>query len=112
MRNSHVWFNALPALIANYNARPSRALALNGRLRAPADIGGEEEEAVRELDYKRAVAVRDATDDSEIEPGSRVRLQLSKTKAFAKSKFSKANEHSWTTDVYVVLARAGPNSFD
>ena len=88
-----------------------RLMGARVRPRALADIGGEEEEQVCEQDYKRAVAVREATDDSEIEPGSRVRLQLSKTKAFAKSKFSKAHEHTWTTAVYIVIAHAGPNSF-
>ena len=42
---------------------------------------------MREQDHKRAVAVADATDDSKIQPGTRVRFQLSKTKQAQRAGF-------------------------
>ena len=38
-------------------------------------------------------------------------MQYSKTKAGAKDKFSKAHEVSWTSEIYEVVKRVGPNSF-
>ena len=106
-RGSHVWYDVLPQLIANFNSRPSRAL---GGL-APEDIGPDEEDAIREADLERAQTVRASTDESGIEPGTRVRLQYSKTKAGAKDKFSKSHEVSWTPEIYEVVRPVGPNSF-
>ena len=40
-----------------------------------------------------------------------MRLQYSKTKAGAKDKFKKSHEINWTSEIYTVAARAGPNSF-
>ena len=98
-RGSHVWYDVLPQLIAKFNSRPSRAL---GGL-SPDDIGPEEEEVIREADQDRARAVRADTDKSGVGPGSRVRLQYSKTKAGGKDKFAKAHEVSWTSEIYEVL---------
>jgi hypothetical protein len=111
LRDSHVWYDVLPEIIANYNSRPSRALARNGTPRAPVDIGPREEAHIRDKDYSRAQEIGDIIDDGNIGPGSRVRLQFSKTKAGAKSKFSKAQEISYTTEIYTVIQRVGPNSF-
>jgi hypothetical protein len=97
----------LPELIANYNARPSRAL--DGK--APADIGPEEEEAVRQVDFERVKSVGADVDKTGVGPGTRVRLLYSKTKAGGKDKFAKAQEHVWTSEIYSIIARVGPNSF-
>jgi len=64
LTNSHVWIDALPALIANYNTRPSRALDAAGKHLAPADIGPEEEQKLREADILRAAEVRKLIDES------------------------------------------------
>ena len=107
VKDSHVWYNVLPQLIANYNARPSRALA--GK--APKDIGPEEETKVRDADYERAANIGSETDNTDIGAGTKVRLQYSKTKAGGKDKWAKAHENTFTTKIYTVLERAGPNSF-
>ena len=106
-RSSHVWYDVLPQLIANFNSRPSRAL---GGL-SPDDIGPEEEEIIREIDHEKSQKVRADIDKSGVEPGSRVRLQYSKTKEGGKDKFAKAHEVSWTSEIYEVIKRVGPNSF-
>lgn len=107
VNDSHVWYDVLPQLIANYNARPSRALG--GK--APEDIGAEEEAAVRAKDQEPAAAVADDTDESKVGPGTRVCLPYCKNKAGSKDKGAKSHENSWTTEIYTELERAGPNSF-
>ena len=107
VRGSHVWYDKLPELIANFNGRPSRAL---GGL-SPDEIGPEEEQIIREMDLERAQKVRAIVDDSGVRPGTRVRLQYSKTKMGGKDKFSKAHEVTWTPEIYEVVKRVGPNSF-
>jgi len=109
--NSHVWVDALPALIANYNTRPNRALDAAGKHLAPADIGPEEEQKLREADIVRAAEVRKLIDESGVGPGARVRLLYARTKAGSKDKFAKSHENLWTTEIYNVLSRVGPNSF-
>ena len=107
VRDSHVWYNVLPQLIKNYNARPSRALG--GK--APADIGPEEEAKVREADYERAMHAGLDVDKTDVGPGTRVRLQYSKTKAGSKDRWAKSHENTFTTEIYTLVHRAGPNSF-
>lgn len=111
LTNSHVWVDALPAIISNYNTRPSRALDAAGKHLAPADIGPEEEQKLREADLLRAAEVRKMIDESGVGPGARVRLLYSRTKAGSKDKFAKSHENPWTTEIYNVISRAGPNSF-
>ena len=111
LTSSHVWVDALPAIIANYNTRPNRALNAVGKHLAPADIGPEEEQKLRESDLLRSEEVRKLIDESGVGPGSRVRLLYARTKAGSKDKFAKSHENLWTTEIYNVLSRAGPNSF-
>jgi hypothetical protein len=55
VRDSHVWYDVLPNLIDNYNARPSRSLALGKQLRrAPEDIGPTEDAEIREHDLAQS----------------------------------------------------------
>ena len=108
---SHVWEDVLPALIANYNSRPNRGLVAAGRQLAPIDIGPKEELMIRADDLHRAKAVREEVDASGLGPGARVRLLYARTKAGSKDKFAKSHENMWTTEIYEVVARAGPNSF-
>ena len=71
VRGSHVWYDKLPELIANFNGRPSRAL---GGM-SPDEIGPEEEQIIREMDLERAQKVRAIVNDSGVGPGTRVVLQ-------------------------------------
>jgi hypothetical protein len=112
VRDSHVWYDVLPNLIDNYNARPSRSLALGKQLRrAPEDIGPTEDAEIREHDLAQVKKLGESVDASGVGPGTRVRLQYSKTKAGDKDKFKKSHENSWTTEIYTILKRTGPNSF-
>lgn len=107
--NSHVWYPHLDALLANYNSRPNQGLAAAlGRKIAPADVTADDEFAVQLADSRRAAEVRRRTDASGVGLGSRVRLLVSQT---TKNKFSKSNEQTWTSEIYTVESRAGPNSF-
>jgi len=99
----------LPALIANYNTRPSRALDAAGKHLAPAV--GPKEQKLRETDIVRAAEVRKLIDESGVGPGAKVRLLYARTKAGSKDKFAKSHENLWTTEIYNVLSRVGPNSF-
>ena len=98
----------MPALIHNYN---SRGLAAAGRQLAPIDIGPKEEVVLRADDLQRAKAVHEEVDSSGVGPGARVRLLYARTKAGSKDKFAKSHENMWTTEIYSVVDRAGPNSF-
>ena len=40
-----------------------------------------------------------------------MRLLYARTKAVSKDKFAKSHENMWTTEIYSVVDRAGPNSF-
>ena len=111
VRGSHVWVDALQELIHNYNSRPNRGLVAAGRKLAPVDIGPKEETLLRADDLARAKEVREEVDESGIKPGTRVRLLYSRTKAGSKDKFAKSHENLWTTEIYSVAERAGPNSF-
>ena len=110
--NSHVWYPHLEALLTNYNSRPNQGLAAAlGRKLAPDDVTANDEFEIQLADSRRAADVRRRTDASGIGPGSRVRLLVSQTRLGAKSKFSKGNEQTWTSEIYIVESRAGPNSF-
>ena len=111
VRGSHVWVDALQDIIANYNSRPNRGLVAAGPHMAPIDIGPKEETLLRADDIHRAKAVREEVDESGVGPGSRVRLLYARTKAGSKDKFAKSHENMWTTEIYSVVDRAGPNSF-
>ena len=66
---------------------------------------------MRADDLARAKAVREEVNESGVGPGSQVRLLYSRTKAGSKDRFAKSHENMWTTEIYSVAERAGPNSF-
>jgi hypothetical protein len=111
IQGSHEWVDALPNIIANYNSRPNRGLKAAGTKLAPEDIGDKEETLLRLDDLHRAKAVRDEVDERGVMPGTRVRLLYARTKAGSKDKFAKSHSAVWTTEIYDVVSRAGPNSF-
>ena len=84
LRGSHVWADVLPMLIKNYNERPSRSLVAAGEGLAPADIGPEEEQAIRDDDMDRATQVGSSVDRHGVKVGTRVRLLFSRMKAGAR----------------------------
>ena len=108
-RDSHVWVDVLQDLVDNYNASPSRALDPIGRGTSPAEVGPDEEDTMRMFDLARAAALRERVDALNIRVGTRVRLLASAMKSAPK--FAKAQEATWTTETYGVIARAGVNSF-
>lgn len=109
--NSHVWYPHLEALVENYLSRPNQGLAAAlGRKIAPADVTPDDEFAIQLADARRAAEVRRRTDASGVGPGSRVRLLVSKTRD-GRSAFAKGSDANWTSTVYTVKARVGPNSF-
>ena len=116
LTRSHVWVDVLGALIHNYNTRPNRGLVAAGKppkgsYLSPADIGPEEEQSLREDDILRAAEVRREVDESGVGPGARVRSLYARTKKGSGDKFAKSHEVVWTTEIYDVVRRVGPNSF-
>jgi hypothetical protein len=109
--DSHVWYPHLEALVENYNSRPNQGLAAAlGRKTAPDDVTPDDEFAIQLYDARRAAEVRRRTDASGVGPGSRVRLLKSKTRD-GRGAFAKGSDSTWTSEVYTVEARVGPNSF-
>jgi hypothetical protein len=108
---SQVWYPYLQSLIQNYNERPHRGLAPVGKKLAPIDIDRVLEGQLRLHDSERASQVRQLVNDSGIKKGTKVRLLLKRAQPGRVSRFAKANEAVWTSAVYVVSGRAGPNSF-
>ena len=108
--DSQVWYPHLQEMIVNYNTRPHRGLAPVGKGLAPIDIGAREEEVLRRHDSEKALAVRKRTDKSGVGPGTRVRVLAQRLKD-GRSKFRKSSEETWSSRVYTVVERAGPNSF-
>jgi hypothetical protein len=64
---------------------------------------------MRLFDLTRAAALRDRVDSLNIKIGTQVRLLTAALKNAPK--FRKAQEATWTSDTYSVIARAGVNSF-
>jgi len=108
-RDSHVWFDILQDLVDNHNESPSRALDPIGRGTSPAEVGEDEEDTMRRFDLNRAAALRKRIDALHIKIGSRVRLLASALKSAPK--FRKAQEATWTSETYGVIARVGTNTF-
>ena len=112
LTNSHVWYPYLDLLIENYNERPNRALDPAGEDLAPKDITFQRAQLLRRADSERAALVRSRTNRSGIRPGTMVRLLNSRTAEGQRLRqFGKAHEQAWTSEIYPVIARAGPNSF-
>ena len=110
---SHKWYNVLPALIENYNTRPHRTLSeAFGRHTAPADVTPRMEEALRALDLRRAAALRARVDDAGVRAGTRVRLLVERQRGSKGTALGrKKNQAVWSSQIYRIVERAGPNSF-
>ena len=109
IRNSHVWVDVLEDLVVNHNNSPSRALDPIGRGTSPAEVGPDEEDTMRMFDLTRATSLRDRVDSLNIKIGTQVRLLTAALKNAPK--FRKAQDATWTSDTYSVIARAGANTF-
>lgn len=106
------WIDALPDIIANYNATPHSTLSeVFDEPTAPEDVTLAGEERIRRDELERAQKARVKADARGIIPGeTQVRLLVRQTKA-GLDKFAKSQRAVWTPEVYTVTERDGPNSW-
>ena len=109
LRNSHIWIDVLQDLVDNHNNSPSRALDAAGRGTAPIEVDEKKEEMIRTADNRRAAEVRRTVDKMAVKPGTQVRLLTSRLKRAPK--YVKGQEATWTPELYSVIERVGPNTF-
>ena len=111
--SSHKWYHVLPDLVENYNTRPHRTLTETfRRSTSPADVTPRMEEALRTLDLRRVAALRERVDDVGLGEGTRVRLLVSRQRGAKSSGMGKKkNDAVWSSQIYSLIGRAGPNSF-
>jgi hypothetical protein len=110
--NNHVWFPFFNEIMENYNTRRheslSRALF---KSTSPASITADEEKFLQTQDAKKTAQIREQVPDWT--PGTNCRLRYSFTNKGAKEEVrAKSNDQSYTSEVYQVVKRAGPNSYE
>ena len=110
--NNHVWYPFFDALMENYNTRRhdslSRALF---RSASPASVSADEETFLQRQDAKKTAAIREQV--PAWAPVTNVRLRYSYTNKGAKEEVrKKSNDQTYTSEVYQVVKRAGPNSYE
>jgi hypothetical protein len=110
--NTHRWITALPDIIGNYNSTPHRTLTeLLGRPTAPSQVTAVQERVIRQAESVQASEVRALVDRLGIDPGTQVRLLISRTREGGRDKHAKSQRRVWTSELYSVLNRNGPNSY-
>ena len=106
--DTHEWFDELDDIIYNYNHRQNRGLSAVGNV-SPSQIGPAEEEILRQADLERAAILRKKIDKLNIKPGDQVRLLRARLEG--RDAYKKSEEHTFTSKVYTIKRRYGPNSF-
>jgi hypothetical protein len=109
-RNSHVYIDVFDDIVANYNSRPHRTLSkILGKPTSPIEVTESDELALREYDLTKVERIQNETPDI---TGKKVRILMSRTNYGTKSeKTTKSNDQTWSSEIYDVLERVGPNSF-
>ena len=110
--NNNRWIDALPDIIANYNATPHSTLSdVFDEPTAPEGVSLSGERRIRRDEMERVQEARVKADALGIIPGeTQMRLLVRQTKA-GLDKFAKSQRAVWTPTVYKVLERNGPNSW-
>jgi len=110
--DTHRWISALPDIVRNYNSTPHRTLTeLLGLSTAPSQVTAAQERVIRRAESVQASEIRARVDRLGIVPGTQVRLLISRTREGGRDKHAKSQRRVWTSELYSVLARNGPNSF-
>jgi hypothetical protein len=110
MRNNHIWIDVLADLVKNYNTTPHRSLSkFFGTATSPEQMTEKKDNEIMESDLKKVDWVRSQTRDL---VGKSVRILMSRTNFGTKSeKTVKSNDQTWSSEIYQVLEREGPNSY-
>jgi len=109
--NNHVWYPHFDDLMKNYNTRRHESLSKAlFRSASPASVSASDEIFLQKQDGKKVEEIRAAVPDWP--PGTNVRLLVSRTNAGAKAAIkTKSNDQSFTSQIYQIVARNGPNSY-
>jgi hypothetical protein len=110
--NNHVWFKYLDAIMSNYNTREHTTLTkILGRSTSPSQVTAVDESLIQIHDAGVKESVRLKVPD--YPPGTHVRLLMRRTSEGAKAlkMGTKLNDQTFTSKVYQILARVGPNSY-
>ena len=111
--NTHRWVDALPAIVDNLNSAPHRTLTeVLGRSTAPNQVTAAQEKLIRQAEAVESSEVGAFVDRQGFVLGeTKVRLLVSRTREGVRDQHAKSQRRVWTSDVYTVTERAGPNSF-
>jgi len=109
--NNHVWFPFFNDLMENYNTRRHESLSKAlFRSASPASVSQDDEIFLQRQDARKTAEIRAAVPDWP--PGTNVRLLVSRTNKGAKEAMrTKSNDQSFTSQVYQIVKRNGPNSY-
>jgi hypothetical protein len=111
--NNHVWYTYLDAIMSNYNTRPHTTLTkILKRPTSPFEVTESDESRLQIHDAAVKESVKLKVPD--YAPGTHVRLLMRRTSEGAKAQKlgTKLNDQTFTSKVYQILARAGPNSYE
>jgi hypothetical protein len=111
--NNNVWYTYLDDLMINYNTREHETLTKILKVgTSPSQVTESDESRLQIHDAKRKEEVRLKVPD--YAPGTHVRLLMRRTSEGAKAQKmgTKLNDQTFTSKVYQILARAGPNSYE
>jgi len=110
--NNNVWYPFFDSLMKNYNSRRHESLSKAlFRSASPASVSASDEKFLQTQDAKKTAQIREQVPDWS--PGTNVRLRYSFTNKGAKEEVkAKSNDQSYTSEVYQVVKRAGPNSYE
>jgi hypothetical protein len=108
---TNVWYPYFDEIMENYNNRRHESLSKAlFRSASPASVNQSDEAFLRTQDGKKQSEISEQVPSWE--PGTRVRLRYSFTNKGAKEQQKKkSNDQSYTSEVYQVVSRAGPNSY-
>ena len=110
--NNNVWYPFFDSLMENYNTRRHESLSKAlFKSTSPASVSASDEKFLQTQDAKKTAQIREQVPDWS--PGTNVRLRYSFTNKGAKEEVkAKSNDQSYTSEVYQVVKRAGPNSYE
>ena len=111
--NNNVWYTHLNEIMMNYNEREHETLSkILKKLTSPSQVTESDESRLQIHDAKRKEEVRSKVPD--YPPGTNVRLLMRRTSEGAKARKmgTKLNDQTFSSKVYQILARAGPNSYE
>ena len=111
--NNNVWYTYLESIMSNYNNRDHTTLTkILKKKTSPSQVTEGDEIRLQIHDAAVKESVKSKVPD--YAPGTHVRLLMRRTSEGAKAQKlgTKLNDQTYTSKVYQIIARSGPNSYE